>query len=128
MAQNKTVLIIGMDPNTVDFSKEGFIKGLTPQKVVAQTEAERKRLAELGYNTELGLIDANTQNLEHLSLTLENKKFDVIMIGAGIRNVPSNFILFEKVINIVHQFAPKSKIAFNTNPMDTLAAIQRLGE
>jgi hypothetical protein len=33
--------------------------------------------------------------------------------------------LFEKILNLVHTLAPDAKICFNTNPSDTLEAVQR---
>jgi malate/lactate dehydrogenase len=29
------------------------------------------------------------------------------------------------MINAVHEHAPKARICFNTNPMDTIASVQR---
>jgi hypothetical protein len=125
MTQNKNILIIGMDPHTIDFSHPGFMPGLTAEKVLAQTEAEQKRLLELGYNTQLGLIDSATKDLEQLKSALNSQQFDAVMIGAGIRVPPVNFILFERIVNTVHQHAPLARITFNTNPMDTFEAIKR---
>jgi hypothetical protein len=34
------------------------------------------------------------------------------MLG-GIRTNPSNFMLFEKLINVVHEHAPQAKLCFN---------------
>jgi hypothetical protein len=42
-----------------------------------------------------------------------------------VRAAPSNFILFEKLINVVHEHAPHSKICFNPKPTDTLEALRR---
>lgn len=56
---------------------------------------------------------------------LERKQFDCILIGAGVRNNPSNFILFEKLINVVHEHAPEARICFNTMPNDTSEAVKR---
>jgi hypothetical protein len=48
------------------------------------------------------------------------------MIGAGVRVAPDHFLLFEKLINLVHRHAPPSvRICFNTHPTDTLAAVRR---
>ena len=49
----------------------------------------------------------------------------ILLIGAGFRTVPSNFILFENRISIFHERAPNSNICFNTNRADTLDALQR---
>jgi hypothetical protein len=49
----------------------------------------------------------------------------VIVIGAGIRRSLPLVITFEKILNVVRANAPRAKIAFNTNPTDTAAAVQR---
>jgi hypothetical protein len=47
------------------------------------------------------------------------------MIGAGLRIVPPYFLLFEKLMNVIHQHAPAStKLCFNTSPQDTAEAVQ----
>jgi malate/lactate dehydrogenase len=56
---------------------------------------------------------------------LQKRPFDCVLIGAGIRKVDTNFNLFENMINAVHEYAPKAKICFNTNPMDTVQSVQR---
>ena len=47
------------------------------------------------------------------------------MIGAGVRLVGRNTVLFEKLVNIVHVDAPQAKLCFNTKPTDTAAAVER---
>ena len=49
----------------------------------------------------------------------------ISLIGAGVPANPSNFILFEKLISVVHEHAPRAKICFNTMPSDTAAAVKR---
>ena len=56
---------------------------------------------------------------------LAETTFDCVVIGAGIRAVPDYLLLFEKVINAVHQGAPSAKLCFNTRPGDTAEAVQR---
>ena len=56
---------------------------------------------------------------------LKQKQFDCILIGAGVRGVPSNFLLFEKLINVVHEHAAQAKLCFNTLPSDTAEAVKR---
>src|ERR1035437_8033326 len=43
----------------------------------------------------------------------------------GVRTIPSHFILFERLINVVHEHAPQAKLCFNTKPSDTAEAVQR---
>jgi hypothetical protein len=48
-----------------------------------------------------------------------------VIIGAGIRANATYFVLFERLLNIVHELAPKARIAFNTKPTDTVDAARR---
>lgn len=48
---------------------------------------------------------------------------DIVLIGAGVRTDPDLFLLFQKVINIVHTKAPKAKVAFNNLPYDSLESV-----
>jgi hypothetical protein len=56
---------------------------------------------------------------------LKQKRFDCVLIAAGIRTIPSNFMVFEKLINVVHEHAPRAKLCFNTKPSDTAEAVGR---
>jgi hypothetical protein len=48
-----------------------------------------------------------------------------VIIGAGVRANPKYFLLFEKLLNVVHELAPKARIGFNTKPTDTVEAVRR---
>ncbi len=39
--------------------------------------------------------------------------------------MPSKFLLFEKLVNVVHEHAPQAKLCFNTKPSDTAEAVRR---
>src|SRR6478609_5322155 len=61
-----------------------------------------------------------------LTAEISTGGYDFIMIGAGLRIVPPYFLLFEKLINVVHRHAPAAtKVCFNTNPSDTADAVLR---
>ena len=60
-----------------------------------------------------------------MSAGLKEKTFDCVLIGAGIRTIPPMFLLFEKLVNAVHEGAPHAKICFNTVPEDSAASVQR---
>jgi hypothetical protein len=95
-------------------------------KAVAQ-EANNK-LSEVGYEVQNCLVDLGETAESVVSDTLSREKFDCIMIGAGVRILPQHTVLFEKIINAIHQKAPpSSKICFNTDPNDTVEAVLRWG-
>ncbi|MEO7046744.1 MAG: hypothetical protein ABI091_15675 [Ferruginibacter sp.] len=121
----KQILIVGMNPHTIDFSKPGFLPGLTAEKVEAGLKAERENLKTIGFESDMYLIDDGVLELSALEDQLKAKPFDGIMLGAGVRIPPVNFILFEKLVNAVHDNAPNAKIIFNTNPRDTAESVRR---
>jgi hypothetical protein len=46
------------------------------------------------------------------------------LIGAGLRD-PEQLLLFEKLLNLVHEQAPRARICFNSTPADSAEAVQR---
>lgn len=127
MANKKKILTIGIDPYIIDFSSPEFaaFPGLTAEKVDAGIKASMNQLSGLGYQPELCWVDFGQTASSVVQARLEKQDFDGVLIGAGIRIPASNFLLFEKLINAIHEYAPKAKIFFNTNPRDTTAAVQR---
>ncbi len=123
----RNALIIGLDPALIDFSDPNFaaFPGMTAAKVLAGLTAAEEGLSALGYDTHHCLTDFGQTAEAVVTAQLQRRQFDCILIGAGVRTVPSNFILFEKLINVVHEHAPRSKICFNTKPSDTLEALRR---
>ena len=125
MVTKTHVLLVGLDPDIVDYSKSP-VPGLTAQKVRAAVEADSAKLESLGYSVKSLYVDNGKTAEAVLTKALASGGFDYIMIGAGLRIVPSYFLLFEKLINIIHRHAPTStKLCFNTNPTDTTDAVQR---
>ena len=119
------LLLLGLDPDMVDYSKSP-VPGLTAAKVRSAIEADRAKLEELGYSVTVLYVDAGEKAEALLADTLATDRYDCIMIGAGLRTVPPYFLLFEKLINVIHQHAPAStRLCFNTNPIDTAEAVQR---
>ena len=121
MAQ-KRVLLIGIDPAFVDFSRAG---GRNAEQVMAAGNAAHERLSALGYAVQNCLVDLGETAETVVLQTLAQHTFDVVLIGAGIRTLPQHTLLFEKILNAVHQNAPAAKLCFNTNPTDTVEAVQR---
>jgi len=125
MAEQKSVLVIGLDPALIDFSKPGYAPGMDATKVLAGLKSSEDELTRLGYSVQMCLIDFGETAEAVVQSQLKRRRFDCILIGAGVRANPSNFLLFEKLINVVHEHAPQAKICFNTLPTDTAAAVKR---
>lgn len=121
----KKVLLIGIDPKLID-PNLSTATGWDANRVRAAAQDANKRLVELGYELQSCLLDPRGTDESVVSDTLSREKFDCIMVGAGVRVLSQNTILFEKIMNTIHQKAlPSSKICFNTNPADTVEAILR---
>lgn len=121
----KKVLLIGIDPKLIDPNLP-TATGWDANRVRAAAQDANKRLVELGYELQSFLLDPRGTDESVVSDTLSREKFDCIMVGAGVRVLSQNTILFEKIMNTIHQKAPpSSKICFNTNPADTVEAILR---
>ncbi|HUK41849.1 MAG TPA: hypothetical protein VLX11_12410 [Candidatus Acidoferrales bacterium] len=122
MTAGKSVLIMGFEPTLLDYTN---IPHLDAAKVMAALKADEAQLRDLGYEVELCLFDLGETAETVVRDRLKQKHFDCILIGAGVRTIPEYFILFEKLINVVHEHAPQSKLCFNTKPSDTAEAVQR---
>lgn len=121
----KKVLLIGIDPKLID-PNLSTATGWDANRVRAAAQDANKTLVELGYELQSCLLDPRGTDESVVSDTLSREKFDCIMVGAGVRVLSQNTILFEKIMNTIHQKAPpSSKICFNTNPADTVEAILR---
>jgi len=125
MTSEKSVLVIGLEPTLIDFSQPGYAPGMNATKVLAGLKSSEDELTRLGFNVQMCLTDFGDTAKAVVQRALTQKQFDCILIGTGIRTNPSNFLLFEKLINVVHAHAPQAKLCFNTLPSDTAAAVKR---
>ena len=125
MADAKSVLVVGLDPTLIDFSQPGYPPGMDATKVFAGIKSSEEELTGLGYSVQMCLTDFGETAEAVMQSQLEQKPWDCVMIGAGVRTVPSNFILFEKLVNVAHEHAPQAKLCFNQRPSDTAEAVKR---
>ena len=119
------VLLVGLDPETVDFSDPALPQGVTAEKVHAGIAVAMKQFAERGWDADLGFIRPDETAGPTLDRQLALKSYDCVVIGAGVRLPPKGLALFETVINAVHKAAPGAAIAFNTVPHDSADAAGR---
>jgi hypothetical protein len=121
----KSVLVVGLDPTLIDFSGPGYAPGMNAEKVFAGLKSSEDGLTRLGYSVQTCLTDFGETAETVLREQLRLKRFDCVLIGAGIRTNPDNFLLFEKLVNVVHELAPQAKMCFNQLPADTGESVQR---
>ncbi|MCR9219832.1 MAG: hypothetical protein NXI21_06365 [Alphaproteobacteria bacterium] len=122
MSGEKTILLIGLDPQVVDYERWPM---LTPEKILGGLETDRRSLEGEGYRVALCLIDRGETAEQTVRAALAETPVDAVLIGAGVRKDDALFLLFERLINLLHAEAPGAKICFNTQPSDTAEAVRR---
>jgi len=118
----KNVMSIGLHPDVVNYA---LFPGLSHEKLTADLKAQEEHLQKLGFATTFCLVDLGETAEQVARAALQQKQYDAVVIGAGVRTPPPHLALFEKLVNAVHELAPKAKICFNARADDTADAILR---
>jgi len=119
------VLLVGEDPETVDFSDPALPPGMTAERVRAGIEVAMKQFAARGWEADVGFIRPDETAGPTVQRQLGSKHYDCVVIGGGVRLPPRRLAIFEAVINAIHKAAPGATIAFNTRPDDSADAAAR---
>ena len=120
------ILLLGYDPETVDFSDPALPPGMTVEKVHAGIAVALKGFADRGWESDVGLIRPDESAGPAVEHQLGSARDDCVVIGAGVRLPPRGLALLATVINAVHRAAPGAAIAFNTRPDDSADAAARV--
>ena len=107
----KNVLLIGLHPDSVDFRKW---PELSPEKLRAAFRETLALLEKEGHAARWCLVDSGANAVAQVNEALGEQGADVVVIGAGVRVDPDHLLLFERIVNAVHESSPASRIAFNT--------------
>jgi hypothetical protein len=119
------ILLVGSDPDAVDFSDPALPPGMTAEKIRAGIAAALKQFAARGWEADVGFIRPDETAGPTVERLLAAASYDCVVIGAGVRLPPRRVAVFEAVINAVHKAAPGAAIAFNTTPEDSADAAAR---
>ncbi len=118
----KKVLLIGLDPRVVNYDRW---PGLTAEKLEAGLRRDEAALNDSGYDARICFIDHGETAEEVVTAKLAETEFACVLVGAGVRTDADEFLLFEKLVNAVHENAPGARICFNTGPADSVDAVKR---
>ncbi len=121
----KRVLLVGLDPATVDFSDPALPPGMSVEKIHAGVKVALAEMAERGWQAENCFINPDETAVPVVERRLAGGCYDCVVIGAGVRLPSSRLVLFEALVNAIHRAAPGAAIAFNSRPEDTGAAAAR---
>lgn len=122
-----TAIQIGLDPDVIDYSSADFAQfpGLWKEKLRAANEQNVAGLRAAGYHVDNCLIDFGPAGADKARQWLEAKRYDAVLIGAGVRLVPANTLLFESIINAAHVAQPNCRFVFNQAAVATPDDIRR---
>jgi len=119
------VLLLGLDPETVDFSDPALPPGMTVEKVRAGVAVAVKQFTDRGWESDVCYILPDETAGPAVERRLLSTNYDCVVIGGGVRLPPRHLALFEVVIHAIRTAAPSAAIAFNTRPDDSADAAAR---
>jgi hypothetical protein len=121
----RTILLIGIAPDAVDFTDPDLPPGLDAGKIAAGLAEAQRLFAERGDACDLCLLDLQQPAEQTIAAQLGRRTYDCIVVGGGIRMPRANLELFEEVVNAARRHAPAVPIAFNTAPANSVEAADR---
>ncbi|MBV8788147.1 MAG: hypothetical protein JOZ00_15840 [Mycobacterium sp.] len=122
-----TVIQIGLDPDVIDYSSPDFAQfgNLSKETLRAANNDNVAGLRAQGFAVDNCLIDFGMAGVDKARRWLEAKLYDAVLIGAGIRLVAANTLLFEAIVNIAHLTQPGCRFVFNQAALATPGDIRR---
>ena len=122
-----TAIQIGLDADKIDFTSPDFaqFEGLTAEKLRRANDDNLAGLRAAGYEVDNCLVDFGRNGIDKSREWLEAKQYDAVLIGAGIRLVAGNTLLFESILNAAHVTQPNCRFVFNFAAKPTPDDIRR---
>jgi hypothetical protein len=122
-----TAIQIGLDPDVIDCSSSDFAQfpGLSTEKLRAANDENVAALRAAGYHVDNCLIEFGDAGADKARQWLQAKRYDAVLIGAGVRLVASNTLLFESIVNAAHIAQPGCRFVFNRAAVATPDDIRR---
>lgn len=120
------ILVIGYDPDSVDYSDPGSPAGLDKDKVWAGAKESLRRIEDYGWDgTQCMVQPEKRAAVAAVERALSGAKYDCIVIGGGVRLSHRNVQTFEAIVDAIRRLAPTTPLAFNEGPATSLEAAQR---
>ncbi|RRS00562.1 hypothetical protein [Glycomyces terrestris] len=100
--------------------------GLTAEDLAGQIERGIAAMREAGVDVEFAGIGTDPDEAEaELRKRLAARPAGLALVGGGIRLLPDNTVLFERIVNVLVDARPGIRLSFNTNPENSLEALRR---
>ena len=79
------ILLLGLDPETVDFSDPALPPGMTAEKVHAGIAVALKQFTDRGWESDVGYIRPDETAGPAVERQLRSTNYDCVVIGGGVR-------------------------------------------
>ncbi len=119
------VLLVGIDPEDVDFSDPALPPGMNAETVRRGIAQGLEDLRAAGHDPRPFHVPADPAGLGVLAERLAREPVDCVVVGGGVRLPPRNLALFEAVLNTVGRAAPPPAVALPARPEGVAAAVAR---
>lgn len=122
-----TAIQIGLDPDVIDVTSPDFAQfpGLSRDRLRAANDENVAGLRDAGYHVDNCLIPFGDAGASKARQWLEAGTYDAVLIGAGVRLVAGNTLLFESIVNAAHASQPGCRFVFNKDAVATPDDIRR---
>ncbi|MFE9445330.1 hypothetical protein ACFYO2_41715 [Streptomyces sp. NPDC006602] len=122
---NDDVLAIGISPEA--FTAEELAPfNLTVEKLAAQVERGWAAIQAAGVVGELCSVSKDPDEAEaEIRKRFAQRSFGLATVGSGVRLLPENTVLFERIVNVLVDLQPDIRLGFATGPKNMLEAIRR---
>ena len=84
------VLLVGLQPEAVDYSDPALPPGMDTKKIQAGIEQGLKKITDCGWQADTCLIQPDATAAPAVERRLGSTTYDCVVIGAGVRLPPKN--------------------------------------
>lgn len=120
-----SVLMIGIDPDLVDFSDPALPPGMTADMIRAGIVRGLDDLRAVGHTPDHLYISTDPAGLGALADRLARAPVDCVIVGGGVRLPPRNLAVFEAALNTIAAAWPVPAIALVARPDEAADAVAR---
>lgn len=119
------ILLIGLDPESIDFSAPGVPAGMNAEKLLATIADVQKQFADQGDHLDNCKVKPDGSAEATVTAQLARETYNCILIGGGIQD-PKNMGMFERIINSILRHAPGIPVGFVALPKDAPQDVARV--
>ncbi|MDN4609533.1 hypothetical protein [Arthrobacter burdickii] len=119
------VLFIGFAAEAMS-AEELAPLNMTVEQLATQMNRGWAAIQSQGIEGELCGISKNPDEAEaELRKRFAEHSYSVALIGGGVRLLPENTVLLERIVNVLIDLQPNIRLSFNTSPQNAHEAITR---